>query len=65
VIGEALDAAFGELTEEKIRLFRDGEPGLTDALYTPRNVLHILAGNVFTAWLPGAVITLLMGRGAR
>jgi hypothetical protein len=61
VIDTAIDAAFKALMEEKILEFCAAEAGLSDALFVPRNVLHILAGNVFTAWLPGAVITLLLG----
>jgi hypothetical protein len=63
MIESALEAAFGELTENKIRAFCQEDPILSGraAGKLPRTVLHILAGNVFTAWLPGAVITLLLG----
>jgi hypothetical protein len=61
MIEAALDAAFDALTEDKLLNYCATEPGFTGALFIPRNVLHILAGNVFTAWLPGAVVTLLLG----
>jgi len=64
LIRRALDAAFEELAEAKLRRFwRDriaGESGLRTL-----TVLHIAAGNVFTAWLHGAVVTLLMGHRCR
>src|SRR5688572_19789465 len=59
MIESALNAAFEELTEEKISMFCAQERIAEGTV--PEKVLHILAGNVFTAWLPGAVITLLMG----
>ncbi|OGR89314.1 MAG: hypothetical protein A2992_02820 [Elusimicrobia bacterium RIFCSPLOWO2_01_FULL_59_12] len=61
MIERALTAAFEELTEDKILKF--SAETLSAHSEAPRAVLHILAGNVFTAWLPGAVTTLLLGSG--
>jgi hypothetical protein len=60
MVEAALRAAFEELTEEKLLAFCAAEPGFQHANH-PEKVLHVLAGNVFTSWLPGAVITLLLG----
>jgi hypothetical protein len=59
MIESALRSAFEELTEEKLSAFCATEPGFQSAR-GPERVLHILAGNVFTSWLPGAVTTLLL-----
>ena len=61
MIENALAAAFEELTDEKLLNFCASEIKLGENVLVPQKVLHILAGNVFTAWLPGAVITLLLG----
>src|SRR5579871_2088518 len=60
LVERAIDNAFGELTRPKIRDFIKAEEV---PFSSPKNsvVLHIGAGNVFTAWLHGAVITLLLG----
>ena len=61
LIERALDAVFAETHRGKnecvSRFFKDVPvtPG------KPKQILHIVAGNVFTAWLHGAVITLLVG----
>src|SRR5258708_8753130 len=62
MIEDALKSAFEELTEPKLLDFIAKEPGFQNPSELGR-VLHILAGNVFTAWLPGAVTTLLLGAG--
>ncbi len=54
MIEDALKSAFEELTEPKLLDFIAKEPGFQNPSELGR-VLHILAGNVFTAWLPGAV----------
>jgi hypothetical protein len=61
MIEQAIKAAFQELTEDKILAYLAAEPGFAQRQSVPTPVLHILAGNVFTAWLPGAVTTLLLG----
>lgn len=53
----AIDACFSELTEEKIRTFVEVEQ--LEPVEEIK-VLHVLPSNVFTAWIHGAVITLLM-----
>jgi hypothetical protein len=57
----ALHAVFIELTEDKILTFCRSEPGFQTPHESPRSILHVLPGNAFTAWLPGAVISLLLG----
>lgn len=61
ILNAALNAAFQELTEEKILAYIANDPAFASASQAPEAVLHILAGNVFTSWLPGAVTTLLLG----
>jgi hypothetical protein len=61
LIEQALDAAFTELTEDKIIHYLTQEPAFARDPLVSFKVLHILAGNVFTAWLPGAITTLLLG----
>lgn len=60
IIEQALFNAFSELTLPKLTAFAqsDMKPYLAK---TCRKILHILPANVFTAWVPGAVICLLMG----
>lgn len=59
-IAAALNAAFGEATAFHLeRYARDLRPPVQ-----PLTVLHIAAGNVFTSWLHGAIITVLMGHRA-
>ena len=53
-IERALNNAFTEITPAKLRNISSKEK-------TGKIVLHIAAGNVFTAWLHGAVLTLLLG----
>ena len=57
----ALAAAFEELSEDKISAYLSRESVFQRSFSAPEKVLHVLAGNVFTAFLPGAVITLLLG----
>src|SRR4051812_2611348 len=59
-VESALHAAFSELTSEKLHAYCLTDPGLQNARSAAETTLHILPGNVFTAWLPGAVISLLM-----
>src|SRR5690348_2176059 len=61
MVEEALENAFEELTEEKILAHAAQEPAYARSSGAFNPVLHILAGNVFTSWLPGAVTTLLLG----
>lgn len=60
VIERALRNAFEELTPEKLSDYIRDERIRLDVL-SESAVLHIGAGNVFTSWLPGAVISILMG----
>lgn len=59
IVGRALDNAFSELTQEKLSAFVSA----TKLEFRPqeRPVLHILPSNVFTSWLHGATLCLLMG----
>ncbi len=63
LIEQALVNAFEELTELALRRFVEmsGLRPTTEA----RRVLHILPANVFTSWVPGAVLTLLLGHRCR
>jgi hypothetical protein len=61
MIDRALTVAFSELTEDKLLAYCAEEPEFERSEYRPKSVLHILAGNVFSAWLPGAYMTLLLG----
>jgi len=60
LIERALDAVFAELTAEKMNVYL-ASLKLSKTPGKPKVFLHIAAGNVFTAWLHGAVITLLVG----
>jgi hypothetical protein len=60
LVDEALDAVFGEITSSALEAFCH-ESISDDQEGESKIVLHIAAGNVFTAWLHGAVITLLLG----
>jgi len=58
----ALGNCFEELTEEKLRHFLTSSPAVSGGdSGTRRTTLHILPSNVFTAWVHGAVIALLLG----
>ncbi len=62
MIEKAIYSAFSEATEEKLLDFLAAEPAFQQAnAEVPPRVLHVLAGNVFTSWLPGAITTLLLG----
>src|SRR5690606_36654052 len=61
MVEDALAAAFSELTESKLREYCVAEAIAERLEHAPQSVLHILPSNVFTAWLPGAAITLLLG----
>jgi hypothetical protein len=61
LVRRALQNAFGELTTEKLTSFVDQEPAFQSGACRGERHLHIAAGNVFTAWLPSAVTTLLLG----
>jgi|GEM_PF-2710001 len=59
----ALDAVFSEITLSKLQVY-----SLSSPLKPPLKkltVLHVAAGNVFTAWLHGVVISLLLGHRVR
>jgi hypothetical protein len=62
-IERALSNAFEELRVSKLRSFVAQEIRTHDTATAGvcRTVLHILPSNVFTAWLPAAVTTLLLG----
>jgi len=57
-IESALDAVFGEITTDVLNAFLVSNPSVSQHSLT---TLHIAAGNVFTAWLHGAVFALLLG----
>ncbi|MFA5975919.1 MAG: acyl-CoA reductase [Elusimicrobiota bacterium] len=60
VIERAIRNAFEALSHEKLSEFVRKNKIEPDNL-SERAVLHICAGNVFTSWLPGVVISILMG----
>jgi hypothetical protein len=60
VIDHAIDNVFKELTREKLLEYVQAEK-ISFRNASDRTVLHMAAGNVFTSWLHGAVISLLLG----
>lgn len=63
LVERALDAVFGAMTADKLESYLASlEP--RGPAFTRQTVLHIAPGNVFTAWLHGAAISLLLGHRA-
>ncbi len=60
MIAQAIDAAFEELTASHLHLYVQEESLPLDAL-KGKTIVHILPSNVFTAWVPGVYISLLLG----
>jgi hypothetical protein len=60
LVEQAIDAVFGELTEAHLTAYLES---LAAGVLPTRQltILHMTAGNVFTAWLHGAVISVLLG----
>jgi hypothetical protein len=61
LVERALANAMGELQYTHLQQFVASEVRPYVGVGMGRTVLHILPGNVFTAWLPAAVTSLLMG----
>lgn len=61
LVEDAIDKAFGELTLPKLQEFISNRSFASRVLSPPKILLHIAAGNVFTSWLFGVYISLLMG----
>jgi len=60
IINSAIQNVFEELTRDKLIAYVQAEK-IQFRSKRDATVLHIGAGNVFTSWLHGAVMTLLMG----
>ncbi len=59
LVGDALNAAFSELRSHQMVRYAENE-FMAGGDY-PRKVMLIIAGNVFTAWLPAVYIALMAG----